>query len=170
MVRNPPSCEIRRRLMKARMLTIIVAGVLAGWCLPGRAQDSQPPAPEKLPPPQEKSPEKLPPPKEKGVTAPATQPPCGERVIWMDYFVPVQTLHAPKEDFVRTEKISTFAIEMRPEERTYPTTVLRPREITREVTVCTTEPVDRKSTRLNSSHLGISYAVFCLKKKKNNTT
>src|SRR5258705_5642498 len=28
---------------------------------------------------------------------------------------------------------------------------------------------DRKSTRLNSSHLGISYAVFCLKKKKNLT-
>src|SRR5256885_10912379 len=26
-------------------------------------------------------------------------------------------------------------------------------------------PVDRKSTRLNSSHLVISYAVFCLKKK-----
>src|ERR1035438_10625978 len=26
-------------------------------------------------------------------------------------------------------------------------------------------PTDRKSTRLNSSHLGISYAVFCLKKK-----
>src|SRR5205814_6943783 len=26
-------------------------------------------------------------------------------------------------------------------------------------------PQDRKSTRLNSSHLGISYAVFCLKKK-----
>src|SRR5690242_4980029 len=29
---------------------------------------------------------------------------------------------------------------------------------------------DRKSTRLNSSHMSISYAVFCLKKKKNNTT
>src|SRR5262245_64135430 len=29
---------------------------------------------------------------------------------------------------------------------------------------------DRKSTRLNSSHLGISYAVFCLKKKTNRTT
>src|SRR5256885_2576171 len=28
--------------------------------------------------------------------------------------------------------------------------------------------VDRKSTRLNSSHLVISYAVFCLKKKKAN--
>src|ERR1039458_3020982 len=31
----------------------------------------------------------------------------------------------------------------------------------------TSDPAgDRKSTRLNSSHLGISYAVFCLKKKK----
>src|SRR3712207_8629224 len=29
---------------------------------------------------------------------------------------------------------------------------------------------DRKSTRLNSSHANISYAVFCLKKKKKNTT
>src|SRR5436309_9662426 len=28
--------------------------------------------------------------------------------------------------------------------------------------------VDRKSTRLNSSHVKISYAVFCLKKKKKN--
>src|SRR5215468_1798614 len=28
-------------------------------------------------------------------------------------------------------------------------------------------PEDRKSTRLNSSHITISYAVFCLKKKKN---
>src|SRR5258705_13199816 len=38
------------------------------------------------------------------------------------------------------------------------------------VTTCTEHPwalcTDRKSTRLNSSHLGISYAVFCLKKKK----
>src|SRR5439155_13584465 len=29
---------------------------------------------------------------------------------------------------------------------------------------------DRKSTRLNSSHVAISYAVFCLKKKKNSST
>src|SRR3712207_8663560 len=29
-------------------------------------------------------------------------------------------------------------------------------------------PRDRKSTRLNSSHANISYAVFCLKKKKEN--
>src|SRR5205807_9351879 len=32
------------------------------------------------------------------------------------------------------------------------------------------ELVDRKSTRLNSSHLVISYAVFCLKKKKTKHT
>src|SRR3712207_7549672 len=31
---------------------------------------------------------------------------------------------------------------------------------------CEVEIVDRKSTRLNSSHANISYAVFCLKKKK----
>src|SRR3712207_7740782 len=30
-------------------------------------------------------------------------------------------------------------------------------------------PQDRKSTRLNSSHANISYAVFCLKKKKKRT-
>src|SRR6266702_6041649 len=30
--------------------------------------------------------------------------------------------------------------------------------------------LDRKSTRLNSSHVAISYAVFCLKKKKKNKT
>src|SRR5690349_24042770 len=33
-------------------------------------------------------------------------------------------------------------------------------------TVPATATVDRKSTRLNSSHVEISYAVFCLKKKK----
>src|SRR5436309_8510408 len=31
-------------------------------------------------------------------------------------------------------------------------------------------PIDRKSTRLNSSHVKISYAVFCLKKKKSQDT
>src|SRR4051812_49792580 len=32
------------------------------------------------------------------------------------------------------------------------------------------ETADRKSTRLNSSHMSISYAVFCLKKKKKKDT
>src|SRR6266702_1457852 len=34
----------------------------------------------------------------------------------------------------------------------------------------TPTPSDRKSTRLNSSHVAISYAVFCLKKKKRTRT
>src|SRR3712207_7747367 len=38
-----------------------------------------------------------------------------------------------------------------------------PRESLRELQ---TQILDRKSTRLNSSHANISYAVFCLKKKK----
>src|SRR3712207_7071771 len=36
-----------------------------------------------------------------------------------------------------------------------------------EATRQLTQEPDRKSTRLNSSHANISYAVFCLKKKKN---
>src|SRR5262245_64261752 len=40
------------------------------------------------------------------------------------------------------------------------------REMERQIAATEIELGDRKSTRLNSSHLGISYAVFCLKKKK----
>src|SRR3712207_7903037 len=37
-----------------------------------------------------------------------------------------------------------------------------------KASLCPTDgPRDRKSTRLNSSHANISYAVFCLKKKRN---
>src|SRR5258705_13971554 len=42
-----------------------------------------------------------------------------------------------------------------------------PSELDRICRSAAANSVDRKSTRLNSSHLGISYAVFCLKKKKN---
>src|SRR5207253_11352257 len=37
------------------------------------------------------------------------------------------------------------------------------------LSVCPSSGLDRKSTRLNSSHVAISYAVFCLKKKKYQT-
>src|SRR3712207_9227061 len=40
-----------------------------------------------------------------------------------------------------------------------------PRGVGRETLLL--KDIDRKSTRLNSSHANISYAVFCLKKKKN---
>src|SRR5690348_18027478 len=39
-------------------------------------------------------------------------------------------------------------------------------EVEQAVCTATLGPLDRKSTRLNSSHPSISYAVFCLKKKK----
>src|SRR5438128_6236733 len=38
-----------------------------------------------------------------------------------------------------------------------------------ELIIIIQSPTDRKSTRLNSSHGSISYAVFCLKKKKTRT-
>src|ERR1035438_10845996 len=43
----------------------------------------------------------------------------------------------------------------------------RPEEAVCMLRTLVRDKADRKSTRLNSSHLGISYAVFCLKKKKN---
>src|SRR2546426_9162127 len=45
-----------------------------------------------------------------------------------------------------------------------------PRRADRDAEVHPGEAADRKSTRLNSSHLVISYAVFCLKKKNKQTT
>src|SRR3712207_8800903 len=39
--------------------------------------------------------------------------------------------------------------------------------VARPADLATSEASDRKSTRLNSSHANISYAVFCLKKNKN---
>src|SRR5256885_12115866 len=42
----------------------------------------------------------------------------------------------------------------------------RPRSLILDWAPVPDRPPDRKSTRLNSSHLVISYAVFCLKKKK----
>src|SRR6266700_6807838 len=55
----------------------------------------------------------------------------------------------------------------------YTTLFRSPRPAQRRHLLCHAEPAgrgqgDRKSTRLNSSHVKISYAVFCLKKKKKN--
>src|SRR2546430_8694611 len=50
--------------------------------------------------------------------------------------------------------------------RPFPPRIGTPREPWSEVPT----PRDRKSTRLNSSHSQISYAVFCLKKKKHSPT
>src|SRR2546429_4456286 len=51
-----------------------------------------------------------------------------------------------------------------------PSLILGPCRSTSTPTLRPLASPDRKSTRLNSSHGYISYAVFCLKKKKNNLT
>src|SRR5688572_32119423 len=61
---------------------------------------------------------------------------------------------APTEAFVRQRRLRATRVRQR-------------RGVRQRLQRCAT---DRKSTRLNSSHSQISYAVFCLKKKKNKTT
>src|SRR5699024_12055412 len=45
-------------------------------------------------------------------------------------------------------------------------TTIRQKRVRTDSSLDTHSDSDRKSTRLNSSHVSISYAVFCLKKKK----
>src|SRR5689334_23575237 len=80
----------------------------------------------------------------------------GERYFYMFFFLmirrpprstlfPYTTLFRSAVDRVDAEKVDADVLGVEPD-----------------------DPEDRKSTRLNSSHSSISYAVFCLKKKKNN--
>src|SRR2546426_6090158 len=81
---------------------------------------------------------------------PDTGPGCGVgKVIWADY-------RHQKNILPQSLMWTTNA------------TFTSPIGITFGVSGCTNDGkfIDRKSTRLNSSHLVISYAVFCLKKKK----
>src|SRR5256885_9512217 len=55
---------------------------------------------------------------------------------------------------------------VRPQDRRHGNRAAPPAQGRREVLQPAPRGEDRKSTRLNSSHLVISYAVFCLKKKK----
>src|SRR3712207_8958272 len=62
-----------------------------------------------------------------------------------------------------TAYVSVWQVEWSSEGAGGAIVLLRPGELR----VLCDPPVDRKSTRLNSSHANISYAVFCLKKNKN---
>src|SRR5258705_9672571 len=66
----------------------------------------------------------------------------------------------PYTTLFRSQHISVFT------EHTYPELAVRYQERSPFEVYWNRLRRDRKSTRLNSSHLGISYAVFCLKKKK----
>src|SRR5947209_2778735 len=75
-------------------------------------------------------------------------PDAGTTTVSDAVFGPVEFLHGEIEDFVllRSDGIPTYHLSV--------------------VTDDLDMRIDRKSTRLNSSHANISYAVFCLKKKK----
>src|SRR5205814_10449463 len=62
--------------------------------------------------------------------------------------------------FPYTTLFRSWHLTLRPRARTAVRDVARPPRFRPDL-----DRRDRKSTRLNSSHLGISYAVFCLKKK-----
>src|SRR5438477_6046394 len=64
---------------------------------------------------------------------------------------------------------ASFARELRFRERRHADDVGVPVAVQLRLCACR-ECRDRKSTRLNSSHMSISYAVFCLKKKKEITS
>jgi hypothetical protein len=107
-------------MMKARMLTILM---LAAAAMRIAAQEG-PVNPEKLPAPEAKLP---------------TDPCCGNKVLWVDYWVPVQTIYA--RDYVTTEKCGTWTVKYKEEEQTFIETVLRPRQVDKEVTYYTSEPI-----------------------------
>src|SRR5699024_11427867 len=80
--------------------------------------------------------------------------------IWVRKERPIPSIKSPSSKLVLPLPLSPM-IKLTPEpgEKSNGARFLNPVKAT-----------DRKSTRLNSSHVSISYAVFCLKKKKNNTS
>src|SRR5207249_8777310 len=96
---------------------------------------------------------------------------------------PIEFLHAHKNSTVHQRELHSdtpnFAVALRAALRQAPKVILvgemRDKETievaleaaeTGHLVLSTLHTIDRKSTRLNSSHVSISYAVFCLKKKK----
>src|SRR5690554_7558789 len=66
-----------------------------------------------------------------------------------------------------SKRCQSFALPLHPKERIEYIFLLKGViALSRIIAKSGKRPVDRKSTRLNSSHVRISYAVFCLKKKK----
>src|SRR2546426_7005977 len=78
-----------------------------------------------------------------------------------------QPQQPPQAEFLDRETRHHGAVNQRPPEPPVGE-VAAAREISHEAARKAVSGADRKSTRLNSSHLVISYAVFCLKKKKKN--
>src|SRR5699024_11487173 len=72
--------------------------------------------------------------------------------------------YPPKNTVV--DMVSAIGIELLTEEQYRKLQSIEAFDLKTSSWVQTPPEIDRKSTRLNSSHVSISYAVFCLKKKK----
>src|SRR3712207_6875158 len=81
---------------------------------------------------------------------------------------PYTTLFRSKIELVRKDFANRIALVGRtpPDQLAGKKHLRRLRKVSRQINTRSGRQTDRKSTRLNSSHANISYAVFCLKKKK----
>src|SRR5690625_6451544 len=78
-------------------------------------------------------------------------------ILLLEFFENFHIQEAEKNMIQTATKISSFIRQGEEDEDVF--------ETTERVKDPATQVVDRKSTRLNSSHVAISYAVFCLKNK-----
>src|SRR5438445_3052969 len=74
----------------------------------------------------------------------------------------------PYTTLFRSNELKQTAVSSATESATIITRSVGELKLTATTSVAESAETDRKSTRLNSSHANISYAVFCLKKKKTN--
>jgi hypothetical protein len=110
-------------MMKTRTLTIVLLSVLAGAALPCQAQEKE--LPRELP--AAKKEPSLP------------EPCCGNKVLWVDYFVPVKTLYA--KEYIREEVCGTWEVAYKDEDLVVTETVITPKDVTHEVTYTAHEPI-----------------------------
>src|SRR2546429_6123027 len=87
-----------------------------------------------------------------------------QKVVWATHFAPDADLFNQKVDGTAWKTKPSWSIVATEDRTVHPDLE---RFLAKRMGATTVEAKDRKSTRLNSSHGYISYAVFCLKKKKN---
>src|SRR5690625_1976789 len=78
--------------------------------------------------------------------------------------IPTKALLRTAEVYESITNASDYGLNVKEHSVDFPAVIKRSRSVADKMS----KGVDRKSTRLNSSHVAISYAVFCLKKKKKN--
>src|SRR3712207_7471185 len=87
---------------------------------------------------------------------------------------PYTTLFRSRRERTGPEILRPHSHRIRPDRDRFgeqrPLIVVRQAAVMLEIAATAVARQDRKSTRLNSSHANISYAVFCLKKKKTERT